>query len=124
MSPLDPSAPLVSRSGTAFAPTSRHVHPAEPILETIQRITLYLLRAFFRTSTRAILRSAWPFLGGCGHHNNSGCRFGLILIKFNSVAAATITRIPARLSAICIAIPSEMSTSAMWLASASRTPRQ
>jgi hypothetical protein len=53
-----------------------------------------------------------------------GCCLGLILIKLSSVAAAIITRMPARLSAICIASPSEMSTSAMWLASASRTPRQ
>jgi hypothetical protein len=82
------------------------------------------LLGHFQTSTRVILRSAWPFLGDCGHHNNSGCRLGLILIEFSSVAAATITTVPARLSAIYIASPSEMLTSAMWLASASRTPRQ
>jgi hypothetical protein len=52
------------------------------------------------------------------------CRLGLMLIKFSSVAAAIITAMPTRLTASCIASPSEMSDSAMWLANASRTPRQ
>jgi hypothetical protein len=71
-----------------------------------------------------LLRLALPFSEIRGLQDNRGCRLGLILIELSSVAAAIITRMPARLSAICIASPSEMSTSAMWLASASRTPRQ
>jgi hypothetical protein len=47
-----------------------------------------------------------------------------MLIKFSSVAVAIIAKMPPRLSAICIASPPEMSSSAMWLANASRTPRQ
>src|SRR5205807_8838736 len=71
-----------------------------------------------------LLRLALPFSEIRGLQDNRGCCLGLILIELSSVAAAIITRMPARLSAICIASPSEMSTSAMWLASASRTPRQ
>jgi len=52
------------------------------------------------------------------------CCLGLMLIKFSSVAVAIIATMPPRLSAICIASPSEMSSSAMWLANASRTPTQ
>jgi len=71
-----------------------------------------------------ILRVSWPFSRIVAIKAISAAALGLILIKFSSVAAAIITRAPARLSAICIASPSEMATSAMWLASASRTPRQ
>ena len=39
-------------------------------------------------------------------------RMGLVLIEFNSVAVAIIAAMPARLSAICIASPSEMTSSA------------
>jgi hypothetical protein len=70
------------------------------------------------------LRLSLPFSELRGLQANGDCCLGLILIELSSVAAAIITRMPARLSAICIASPSEMSTSAMWLASASRTPRQ
>ena len=49
---------------------------------------------------------------------------GLVLIEFNSVAVAIIAATPARLRAICIASPSEISSSAMRLAYAKRTPRQ
>jgi len=37
---------------------------------------------------------------GCVHR---GCRAGLMLIEFSSVATTVITRIPPRLSTICIA---------------------
>ena len=71
----------------------------------------------------------WPWLAQ-HHHMRDGrpvCQLlpvGLMLIKFSSVAVAIIATMPARLNAICIASPSEMSSSAMWLANASRTPRQ
>jgi hypothetical protein len=60
-----------------------------------------------------ILRVSWPFSRVAAVKTFSVAALGLILIKFSSVAAAIITRVPARLSAICIASPSEMSTSAM-----------
>jgi hypothetical protein len=41
------------------------------------------------------------------------CCLGLMLIKFSSVAVATIAMMPPTLSAICIANPFEMSSSAM-----------
>jgi len=41
------------------------------------------------------------------------CCLGLMLIKFSSVAVATIAMMPPTLSAICIASPFEMSSSAM-----------
>jgi hypothetical protein len=49
---------------------------------------------------------------------------GLIRIEFRNVAAAIMTKMPARLSVICMASPSEISISTMWPASASRTPMQ
>jgi hypothetical protein len=49
---------------------------------------------------------------------------GLMLIEFSSVAVAIIAAMPTRLNAICIASPSEMSSSATWLANVKRTPRQ
>ena len=52
------------------------------------------------------------------------CCLGLMLIKFSSVAVAIIATMPPRLSAICIASPSEMWSSVVWLANANRTPRQ
>ena len=52
------------------------------------------------------------------------CCLGLILIKFSSIAVAIIAAMPTRLTAICIAGPSEMSNSTMWPANVSRTPRQ
>ena len=52
------------------------------------------------------------------------CCLGLILIKFSSIAVAIIAAMPTRLTAICIASPSEMSNSTMRPANASRTPRQ
>jgi len=68
-------------------------------------------------SSSAILRAR-------GRQANGGCCLGLIRIEPSSVAAAIITRMPAKLSAICIASSSEMLTSVIWLASARRTPRQ
>jgi hypothetical protein len=49
---------------------------------------------------------------------------GLILIKLSSAAAAISTTMPPTLIASCIASSSEMLSSAIWPASASRTPRQ
>jgi hypothetical protein len=46
------------------------------------------------------------------------------LIRFSSVALTIIAMMPPTLNAICIASPSEMSSSAMWLTKASKTPRQ
>jgi len=40
-----------------------------------------------------------------------------MLTKFSSAAVAIIATMPTRLSAICVASPPEMSSSAMWLAS-------
>ena len=70
------------------------------------------------------VRVSWPFSRTAAIMTILVAVLGLILITFSSVAAAINARVPARLSANCIASPSEMSTSAMWLASASRTPRQ
>src|SRR6476660_2858565 len=55
-----------------------------------------------------ILRVSWPFSGIAAIKAISAAALGLLLIKFNSVAAAISTRMPPRLSAICIANPSEM----------------
>ena len=52
------------------------------------------------------------------------CCLVFMPIKLSSAAVAIIAPMPPRLSAICIASPSEMSSSAMWLANASRTLRQ
>jgi len=41
--------------------------------------------------------------------------FSGMLIKFSSVAVATIATMPPKLSAICIASPSEMWSSVVWL---------
>jgi hypothetical protein len=49
---------------------------------------------------------------------------GLTLIKLSSAAAAISTTMPPTLIASCIASSSEVLSSAIWPASASRTPRQ
>ncbi len=80
--------------------------------------------ALSRRRSRGVTASFITVLRDRSLQTTPGCCLGLILIELSSVAAAIITRMPARLSAICMTSPSERSTSAMWLASASRTPRQ
>src|SRR6266849_5349598 len=97
-------------------------HP-EPL--TDPDLSFSLIRLVLPREGGSLWADRLPHLSqSCATATDRGCCLDLILIELSSAAAAIITRMPARPSAICIASPSEMSSRAMRLAIASRTPRQ
>jgi hypothetical protein len=100
-------------------------------IRTTVAIRFYLFAddGLYRISHRLVTglirgTDAMPQYAGAKQKTYCDCCLGLMPIKLSSAAVAIIAPMPPRLSAICITSPSEMSTSAMWLANASRTARQ